>query len=282
MYCSGFTVRVAARRPPSTRMPEQGPKRVEFVSTDIRDDAAVSAALTGAEMAVNAVGLYTEHDDVTFHDVHVDGARRVAEMARLEGVRKLGHISGVGADRHSESRYVRCRAEGEIRVRRAFGDATIFRPCVMFGDDDAFLQTLISLVGRFPVLPLFGRGRTRLQPVCVEDVAAAVARTLSGGCGGGDILELGGPTVYSYRELLRLVAERMGHRRVLIPVPFAVWDGMAAVASWLPHPPLTPAQVALMKRDNIPSPGSRSLSELGVTPTAVEAVLKGAIGRQHE
>ena len=113
---------------------------------------------------VNAVSLYVEHGDETFHYVHIEAARRVAAQALRAGVDRLIHISGIGADSASQSRYIRKRGEGELAVRAAFADALFVRPAVMFGPDDAFLTTILRLLRQLPIYPMFGRGLTRLQP----------------------------------------------------------------------------------------------------------------------
>ena len=211
----GFRVRVASRHPeraPSPLGPEG--EGAEAVRADVRDEGAVASALAGASGAVNAVALYAERGGRdTFRAVHVEAAARMARLARAAGVERLVHVSGIGADPASASGYIRARGEGEAAVREAFPGATLVRPSAMFGPDDRFLTTLARLLRTLPVYPLFGRGRTRLQPVHVEDVAEAIARVLAGAPGAGHpCYELGGPRVYSYAELLRVVADRTGAR----------------------------------------------------------------------
>ncbi len=271
----GLEVRIACREPQRSRANHDISGRLETVEADVRDDASVTAAVEGAKAVINAVGLYVERGKETFEAIHVDGARRVAEVAQQAGVERLLHISGIGAAADSPSSYVRCRAQGEAAVREAFAEATIFRPSALFGRDDAFLTTFISLTRRLPVLPLFGRGATRLQPVFVDDVAEAACRVATGeAAAAGRIYELGGPDILSYRDFLRLIGRHVGRKRLLVPVPFAIWDGLAALAGLLPSPPLTDAQVALMKQDNIAAPDLPGLKELGVTPTTLKTVLK--------
>ena len=221
----------------------------------------------------NAVGLYVERGGITFPAVHLDGARRVAEAARRESARLL-HLSGIGSDADATSPYVRARGRGENAVRAACNGATVFRPCVMIGAGDAFLTTLTRLVRRLPVFPLFGDGSMRLQPVFVGDVAESCrhrARRSRPASGHSRARRAGGPT---YRALVELVMHHCGRRRAVLPVPFPVWDGLAAASSVLPAPPLTEGQVALMKRDNVVDPDVPGLSALEVVPTAVEVVLR--------
>jgi uncharacterized protein YbjT (DUF2867 family) len=243
----GFYVRVASRHPDQS-LPDDPELRP--VQADIHDDRSVADALSGAYAAVNAVSLYVEHGRNTFHSVHVESAQRVAVQAQRASIRRLVHVSGIGADPYSSSLYIRKRGEGEVAVRAAFADAILMRPAVMFGPDDAFLTVILGLLKRLPVYPMFGSGQTRLQPVYVEDVAEAVAMALQPTLARPITFECGGPQVYSYEELLRAVAHEANIRPVLIPIPFAAWRGLAAISEFLPRPPITRNQVELMQIDN--------------------------------
>jgi uncharacterized protein YbjT (DUF2867 family) len=271
----GFAVRVAVRHPERVqavfRSNEPAPLAV---AADVHDEGAVAAALAGAFGAVNAVSLYVEHGRESFDAVHVEGAARLARHAREAGVERLVHVSGIGADPGSAAPYIRARGRGELAVTEAFGAATLIRPAVMFGPDDAFLTRLVKLVRTLPVYPMFGRGRTRLQPVYVDDVAEAVARILDG-AGGADCpcYELGGPRIYTYQQLLQSIASEMGTRVRTVPIPFAVWRTLAGIAEFLPGTPLTRNQIALMEHDNVASADLPGLPELSVTPTAVEVIV---------
>ncbi len=271
-------VRVAVRSAAAAGLPEGTARRVELAQADIRDPAAVQAAVAGARAAINAVGLYVEQGSATFRAVHVEGAKHLAEACRQQGVKRLLHFSGIGADPASRSPYVSSRGAGEAAVRRAFEEAVIFRPSAMFGADDAFLNALQVIIRRSPVIPLFGRGETRLQPVCVDDVAEAAARVLTGPQPPQPLYELGGPEILTYRELLRLLMRHLGRRPLLMPLPFALWDAAAAVAGLLPAPPLTEGQVALMKQDNLAAPDLPGLAELGISATPISAVLQASAG----
>ena len=270
----GLRVRVAARSPDRVREALESTEGLETVRADVRDEASVVTAVEGAETVINSVALYVEQGDTTFRAIHVEGARRVAEAARQAGATRLLQISGIGAGTDAPSSYVRCRAQGEASVREAFPQATVFRPSAIFGPDDAFLNTFVAIARRFPVIATLGRGTARVQPVFVGDVAEAAARFAGGEGEDGQIYELGGPDIYSYRDFLQLIGRHVGRRPLLLPVPLAVWDGLATAAKLLPNPPLTDAQVFLMSQDNIASPGLPGLKDLGITPTSIETVLK--------
>src|SRR6195256_2860987 len=206
-----FPVRIASRHPDrGRRLFGPDDPQLRSVQANIHDERSVADALAGAYGVVNAVSLYLERGQETFHSVHVESAQRVAAQAHRAGVERLVHVSGIGADAASPSRYIRKRGEGELAVRAAFADALFVRPAVMFGPDDALLTTLLKLLRRLPIYPMFGRGRTRLQPAYVEDVAEAVARVVRRTETRSAIFEFGGPRVYSYEQFLRAVATPPG------------------------------------------------------------------------
>jgi len=265
-------VRVASRNPQAVLSAGAEREGVSLVRADLRDAASVAEAVAGSAAVVNAVGHYVEKRGATFHAIHVEGARTVAAECREHGVARLLHISGIGADAEARSPYVRSRGLGEAAVRAVFDRATIFRPSVMFAKDDAFLNTLLSLVRRAPAIPLFARGETKLQPVFAGDVAEAAAQALSVETPAA-LYALGGSQIYSYAQLLSMVMNFTGRRPRLVPLPFPVWDALAAAASVLPRPPITEGQVALMKHDNVVPPDLPGLKELGISPTPIERVL---------
>jgi NADH dehydrogenase len=271
---NGFTVRIAARHVRhSGDLFGQYDPRLQPIEADIHDELSIDRALVSAYGAVNAVSLYVEHGHETFQSVHVEAAQRLAARARRAGLQRLVHISGIGSDASSPSLYIRKRGEGETAVREAFADVVVVRPAVMFGPDDAFLTTIIRLLRRLPVYPMFADGHTRLQPACVEDVAAAVAAVLQRPVPVQATFECAGPRVYTYRELLRLVAREAGGTPLLLPVPFAAWHVLAWCAERLPNPPITRNQVELMRIDTVQSPAMPGFADLGVAPHSVEGVL---------
>ena len=243
------------------------------VYADVRDETAVAVAMEGCDAVVNSVGLYFQRGSETFEAVHELGALNVAHQCTVQNVRRLIHISGIGADMNSESSYVRARAKGERLAKDVFPSTTIFRPSALFGLNDRFINMLAKIARRSPIFPLFGRGRKMLQPVYVGDVALATLRSLQNAASQKRTYELGGPQAYTYRALMELVLTQIGKRRLFLPVPFGVWNLLAAFASHLRVPPLTRDQVALMKRDNLVAKNALSLEDLGVSATALEDVL---------
>ena len=269
---SGATVRVASRHPGQA----EG-DHVEQIAADAHDERSVEEAVAGADAVVNAISLYVEHGSDTFHAVHVEAAARIASAARRAGAKRLVHLSGIGADATSPSPYIRNRGEGEAAVQAAFPGVVIIRPAVMFASDDSFLTTILRLLRLLPAYPMFGDGRTRLQPAYADDVAVAVAQILRQGAKPYPVYELAGPRVYSYEELLRTVARTAGLRPVLTRTPFALWDALAGVAQILPHPPLTRNQVELMQIDTTASDNLPGFRVLGISPRSIEEELEAML-----
>jgi uncharacterized protein YbjT (DUF2867 family) len=275
LHNHGFSVRIASRHPKRGReLFGVGDARLQAVEADIHDERSVAGALAGAYGVVNAVSLYVEHEEETFHSVHVEAAQRVAAQAHQAKVERLAHVSGIGSNAASPSLYIRQRGEGELVVRAMFTDATFIRPAVMFGPDDAFLSIVLKLLNRLPIYPMFGGGLTKLQPAYVEDVAEAIARALQRTEMPAITYECGGPRVYTYEELLRTVAHEAKLKSTSIPIPFAAWHALAWFAEMLPSPPVTRNQLELMQVDNVSSPEMPGFGALGIAPHSVEEILQ--------
>ncbi len=252
--------------------------QIELMQANVRNTASVGRALDGAEACVNAVGQAFERGRQRFLAVHHMGAKAVAEACAERGVTRLVHMSGIGADREAASRYARARGLGEDAVREAVPTATMVRPSVVFGQGDFLFNNLAQMAVLLPVIPLFGGGQTRLAPVYVADVAAAVAAILKEPASAGRVYELGGPTIYSMRELEELVLREIGRQRPLVSLPFQIGAliGQAFdLASFVINPPITSDQVILLRSDAVPTPGAPGLADLGIAPTALEPVLPG-------
>jgi uncharacterized protein YbjT (DUF2867 family) len=271
----GFSVRIASRHPDrGHRLFGLDDPQLQSVEANIHDEQSIADAISGAYGVVNAVSLYVEHGRETFHSVHVESAQRLGAQVQRAGVERLVHVSGIGADPNSPSLYIRKRGEGELAVRAAFADTTLIRPAVMFAPDDAFLTTILKLLRRLPVYPMFGGGQTQLQPAYVEDVAEAIAQVMQRAETHSKMFECCGPRVYSYEELLRTVARKAELKPILIPVPFAAWHALAWISEMLPSPPITRNQVELMQVDSVLSPGMPGFAELGISSHSVEEILQ--------
>jgi NADH dehydrogenase len=278
----GWRVRAAVRRPDLAGFlqPAGLVGQVAAVQANVRFPQSVARALSGAKAVVNAVGILAGSGRQTFRSIHVEGARAIARAAREAGVQQLVHVSAIGADPKSPSRYARTKGEGEAAVLEEFPDAVMLRPSIVFGPEDEFFNRFAALARISPFLPLIGGGRTRFQPVFVGDLAAAVAASLSGAARHGTVYEIGGPEILSFRELLDLTLEWTDRSRAYLPLPFWLAK-LQALLTWpLPNSlrPITYDQVRLLQRDNVVSEAAkrerRTLSGLGIaSPHGVAAIV---------
>ncbi len=275
---AGWRIKVATRHPASGFFlrPLGAVGQIDLVKCDVSDPQAVAQAVAGAQAVINLTGILFEKGQ-SFEDVQADGAANIAQASAAAGVRALVHVSAIGADLESESAYAVTKAEGEQAVREAFSNAVILRPSIIFGPEDGFFNKFAAMARFFPALPLVGGGLTRFQPVFVGDVAQAILAALSRQ--DGRTYELGGPTIYSFKELLQLILRETGRNRALIPLPFALASLKAAFLQLLPNPILTMDQVRLLKKDNVVSSTAAGLGDLGITPTSVEATIPAYLWR---
>lgn len=245
----------------------------------IGNEKLLPAFLAGNDTLVNCVGILREKGSQTFDLLHHSGPARLARFAREAGVERFVHFSAIGADSRSSSAYARTKAAGEQAVRDAFPTVTILRPSVVFGAEDQFFNRFAAIAMLSPVLPLIGGGETRFQPVYVGDVADAVVKCLEDSVTAGRLYELGGPKIYTFRELLDLLLSEIRRKRRFLDVPFGLAAAQAKLMSILPNPPLTPDQVELLKRDNVVSSGAMTLASLGIAPTVAEVILPSYLDR---
>ena len=287
MAKQGWRVRVATRRPNDAMFVRTygNVGQVEPVFCNIRDDASVAAAMTGAEAVVNCAGILTEKGRNSFDAVQAEGPGRIARIAAETGVARMVHISAIGADAEAESDYARTKAEGEAAVLAHMPGAMILRPSIMFGAEDEFFNRFANMTKFGPVLPMVG-GSTRFQPVYVDDVAAAVEMGVLGTAPGG-VYELGGPAVRSFRELMQEMLTVIQRRRALIDLTIFVAKLMAAAlsaaqfltAGLFRNEVLTADQIVNLQKDNVVSGDHKGLDDLGIVPTATEVVLPGYLWR---
>ncbi|MAU41017.1 MAG: complex I NDUFA9 subunit family protein [Kordiimonas sp.] len=271
---TGARVRVAVRRPNSALFlkPLGDLGQIQIVQANLRDENSVRAAVTGADDVVNLVGLLYQTGPQKFDKIHARGAGLIAQASKEAGVKNLVHVSAIGADTESESQYARSKAAGEAAVQSAFPTATILRPSIIFGPNDSFFNRFAAMASLSPALPLIC-GETKFQPVYVGDVAAAVTNALNSPKAAGQIYELGGANIYTFKEILELILQVTQRKAILVPVPTAMAKVNAFFLGMLPKPLLTMDQVTLLEQDNVVSVGAAGLNDLGVTETPAEAIL---------
>jgi uncharacterized protein YbjT (DUF2867 family) len=247
--------------------------QIARLGANLLDEARLAAAIAGADAVINLVGILHESGSQRFDAVHHRAPGRLGAIAAAAGVRHLVHISALGADPAAPSAYARSKAAGEQALRASFPAAVILRPSVVFGPEDDFFNRFATLAQYLWVLPLIGGGKTRFQPVYVGDVADAAMAALDDPQAAGQTFELGGPRVYTFKELMELMLAETRRKRWLVPVPWGIARCQGALLEWLPNPPLTRDQVRSLERDSVVAPGARTLQDLGITPETVEAIL---------
>jgi uncharacterized protein YbjT (DUF2867 family) len=276
----GWRIKVATRRPNRAFFlrPMGQVGQIGFIKCDVADADQIAHAMAGSHAVVNLTGILFQRGQ-TFQDVHVKGPEAIAREAARLGLRAMVHVSAIGADSESDSRYAESKAEGEKRVREAFPAATIMRPSLLFGPEDRFFNRFAEMARFLPALPLIGGGRTLFQPVFVSDAAAAIVTALDDPSAQGKTYELGGPTVYSFKQLIEIMLGVIDRKRLLVPLPFWIAFLKSIFLQLMPRPLLTPDQVKLLRHDNIVSPTAHTLRDLGITPTTVEAEVPAYLWR---
>jgi len=276
----GHVVRVAVRDPEAALFlkPMGAVGQIVPLYAPLTDEVAVNRAAGGAEIIVNLVGILAERRAGDFQRIHADGAGMVARAAAAGGARHLVHVSAIGADKASPSRYAQSKAAGEAAVRAAFPQAGILRPSVVFGPEDQFFNRFAAMAQTLPFMPVIS-GESRFQPVYVGDVADAAIAAMGQDVAAGTTYELGGPRVWRFREVLAYVLEQTHRHKRLVAIPPAMALLQAMVMELLPGKPFTRDQLRMLTRDNVVSAGMPGLAALGITPAPVELVVPAYLAR---
>ncbi len=288
LAAQGFRVRAVCRRPNLANflLPAGHVGQIQLIKGNINHEDDIARALAGADAVVIAAGVLFGHGLQSLEAINADAPGRIARAATKSGAATLVHVSAIGADTEAMSEYARTKGLGERAVRDGFPGAVILRPSLVFGPEDQFFNRFAEMARFLPALPMIGGGKTKFQPVFAGDVAAAVARAAGDPTLSGRTYQLGGPKIYSFRELIEFILRETGRKRMLVPLPFAI----AAVEAFflqmpsflLPLKPLlTVDQVRLLKTDNVVADGALTFADLEITPASVEAIVPTYLWRFH-
>jgi NADH dehydrogenase len=271
---AGKTVRVAVRDTEGALFLKTAGRIGQIVPlhAPVTDDAAVKTAVAGADWVIDLVGVLAESRAATFQAIHVDAAARVAAASAAAGVKRLVHMSAIGADPASDSRYAASKGEGEKAVRAAFPGATILRPSIVFGPEDNFFNRFAGMTRIMPFMPVI-EGATRMQPVYAGDVADAVLAALQSDAAVGKTYELGGPKTWLFVDLLAYILKVTGRKLPLVNMPVPLVRLQARLLEILPGKLLTRDQLTLLAHDNVVGSGALGFGDLGISPTAVEMIV---------
>lgn len=278
---AGYTIRVIARHPENgLHLKTAGHiGQVVLQQGDITRPDTLAGKFDGSYAVINLVGALYERGRQNFTALHSQGAERLAKLAAKAGAKRFIHISAIGVDKSQNAKYARTKANGEKAVKAAFESATIIRPGILFGAEDNFYNQFARMATYSPALPLIGGGKTRFQPVFVADVARAVAHAVNTPDTAGETYELGGPRVYTFREIMEYILHETRRSRPLVSLPFGVASLLGVAGECMPTPLLTRDQVRLFKYDNVADREAQTFADMGIQPTAVEMVVPGYLAR---
>lgn len=264
--------------------PMGSPGQIVLISGQATDDAMLEQVIENADAVINTVGILAESGKQRFASLQAELPARIGRIIANQANKtntapRMIQLSAIGADAGSNSRYARTKAEGEAGLCRAFPDATILRPSLVFGAGDGFFNRFAGMAMTAPALPVIGGGTNRIQPVYVGDVANAVVNALKDDRTAGKVYELGGPIVMSFRDAMDFLLTCIKRKRKLVHVPFPVMHLAATALSILPQPPVTNDQLKLLKKDNVVSDDALTLADLGIVPTAMDVIVPAYLER---
>lgn len=276
----GIRVKVATRVPERAYFlkPCGAVGQVVPVACDYSDPKSIKTVIKGCDYVVNCIGILYEKKKNGFQKAHTDIPLSIAKACKSEKVKAFVHISSLGVDKNT-AKYAKTKLEGEKAIKKSFPQASILRPSVVFGPDDSFFNMFAKLAKISPFLPLIGGGKTKFQPVFVGDIADAVIKCLTKGDCSGNIYELGGPDIVSFKEIYKILFQYTKNSKPLLPLPWTIAKLQGRVLSLAPKPPLTADQVESLKHDNIVSDKAMTFNELDISPKSMESVLPAYLSR---
>ena len=281
----GYRIRVACRRPDLAGhvQPLGTTGQVMPIQANVRYPASLAAACDGAYAVINLVGVLSSGGAQSFEALHVFGAEAAAKAAKTAKASVFIQLSALGADANSTSAYARSKANGEIRAKAAFPGTIVLRPSIVFGPEDNFFNQFAGMSRLAPALPLIGGGNTKFTPLFAGDLAEVVALLVDKGEATGKTYELGGPEVFTFRQLLQFTLDTIGRKRLLVPVPWFAAKLLGTVMGILPKAPLTADQVELLKTDNVVSEAAsregRDLASFGIVGRSIQGIVPSYLYR---
>ena len=275
----GCEIRVVTRRPDRASFLKVYGDVGQIVplASDLRDEKALLSTMEGSTAVINLIGIIAQSKRESFESVHVEVPRRIGLACNQLGIKNVVHLSAIGASVGAEAEYSRSKGYGERVLMETLPEVKIVRPSLIFGPEDKFFNLFAQVMTLSPLIPLMGGGKTRFQPVYVGDCAQAVINALE--VSEQKTYEAGGPHIYTFRELMELISKTIRRKRWFYSVPWSVAFLKARVLEVLPSPLLTRDQVRLLMKDSVVSSGALTLEDLGITPTAVEAIIPSYLER---
>ena len=276
-----YRVKVATRNPylKGYLKPLGNPGQIELFKTNIFNTEDIKQVLKNCDSVINLCGILFETRKQKFNHIHSQFPYLLANLCNDLGIKKLIHVSALGIKEKNNSQYMQSKLQGEINIKNTFKSTVILRPSVCFGPDDNFFNKFASIAEFSPFLPLVGNGKTKFAPIYVGDVSNAIMKALDLNNSTPKIFELGGPEIYSFKELMEILLAEIKKKRLLIPIPFSIGMFLSYFLQMLPNPLLTPDQVEMLKSNNVVSGDYPTLKDLGVSGTSIKNILPKYIYR---
>ena len=276
-----YRIKIATRNPylKGYLKPLGDPGQIELFKTNIFNQEDVKNVLKNCDLAINLVGILYETKKQKFEDIHAKFPDLLSKLCSELNIKKLVHISALGINETVSSQYMQSKLKGEKNIINNFNRSVILRPSVIFGPEDKFFNQFASIAEFFPALPLIGGGLTYFQPIYVGDIAKSIMAVLEKEEINNNIFELGGPQIFTFKELMKILLKEINKKRFLVPIPFLFAKFQAKILQLLPKPLLTTDQVEMLKYDNIVTNKYPTLKDLKIIPETIESVLPNYIWR---
>jgi len=276
-----YRLKMATRNPylKGYLKPLGGPGQIELFKTNIFNTEDVRQVLKNCDYAINLCGILFEKRKEKFNQIHSQFPYILSKLCNEIGIKNLVHVSALGVKENHSSKYMQSKLQGEKNIESMFKPSVILRPSVVFGPEDKFFNTFASLAQFFPFLPLIGGGKTKFSPIYCGDVAKAIVKSLELNNSRCKIFELGGPSNYSFKELMEILLKEIKKKRLLITIPFSLAKFQSYFLQIFQNPLITPDQVEMLKYNNIVSGKYPTLSDLGISGTNIQSVLPKYIYR---
>jgi len=273
---------IAATRSPYLHgylKPLGNPGQIDLEKVNLFDEERLRILVKSSDIVINLVGILYETKKQKFEDIHAKFPDLLSKLCSELNIKKLVHISALGINEIVSSQYMQSKLKGEKNIINNFNRSVILRPSVIFGPEDKFFNQFASIAEFFPVLPLIGGGLTYFQPIYVGDIAKSIMAVLEKEKINNNIFELGGPQIFTFKELMKILLKEINKKRFLVPIPFLFAKFQAKILQLLPKPLLTTDQVEMLKYDNIVTNKYPTLKDLKINPKTIESVLPNYIWR---
>ncbi len=271
---AGFAIRIPTRNRERIKTNLIVHPAVDVIEADVMDQSSLDNAIRGCDAVVNLVGILHQTKSNSFNKVHLDLPKKILKACIKNNINRIIHISAIGATKDSVSEYLRSKWEGEQQIRLESGKnnirSTIIRPSIVFGRGDSFISLFVFIVKTFPVIPLI-KPNAKFQPIFVQDLAKIVLKSLASTKTFHQTLEVGGPKVYTFKELLETICKATQKKRVIISLPDSISLLMARCSELLPYKVLTPDNLLSLEIDNVTKEDFSKIFD--INPTSVEEML---------